>query len=107
MTQDRWRELKESLKTKFTFTAEGQENLSEGPGHVEFLECTTPMGEIRLELTVRPKILDKKTFYSKRAGAGTTVEYKYDEHENTLTLKAYRLGKGGEWEEIKAESFLA
>jgi hypothetical protein len=106
MTYERWQALRESLKGKFKVSAEGAEELEPGPGHVEFLECATPMGQIRLELEVRPRVLEKKTYYSKRAGSSTTVEYKYDENEHTLTLKAYRLDSGsGEWVEVKPEAF--
>ncbi len=106
MTYERWQTLRESLKGKFQVSAEGTEELNPGPGHVEFLECTTPMGQVRLELEVRPRVLEKKTYYSKRAGSQTTVEYKYDENEHTLTLKAYRLDQGsGDWLEVKPEAF--
>ena len=106
MTYERWQTLCESLKDKFTVSAEGKEELDSGPGHCEFLECTTPMGQVRLELEVRPRVLEKKMFYSKRAGTTATVEYKYDENEHTLTLKAYRLDPGtGDWVEVKPEAF--
>ena len=90
MTYERWQELREQLRGKFAITSQGQTELEPGPGHVEFLECNTPAGAIRLELGVRPKVLSKKTYYSKRMGAASTVDYKYDENEHTLTLKAYR-----------------
>lgn len=106
MTYERWQTLRESLKEKFSNFTEGTEELEPGPGHCEFLECKTPMGQVRLELEVRPRVLEKKTYFSKRAGAGTTVEYKYDENEHTLTLKAYRLDQGtGDWAEVRPEAF--
>ncbi len=105
MTYERWQTLRESLKDKFTVTAEGTEELEPGPGRCEFFECTTPLGQVRLELAVRPRVLEKKTYFSKRAGSSTTVEYKYDENEHTLTLKAYRLDQGsGDWVEVKPEA---
>jgi hypothetical protein len=106
MTYERWQTLKGSLKDKFPQFTEGTEELDPGPGHYEFLECTTPMGQVRLELEVRPRILEKKTYFNKRAGSGTVVEYKYDENEHTLTLKAFRFDQAsGDWVEVKPEAF--
>lgn len=105
MTYERWQNLISTIKDKFKVSKEGKEDLNPGPGHVEFIECGTPMGKVRLELIVRPKILEKKTYYSNRVGSQTTVEYRYDENEHTLTLRALRWDEGGGiWQEIKAES---
>lgn len=105
MTYERWQTLLESIRGKFTVTSQGTVELAPGPGHVEFVECVTPVGNVRLELEVRPKILEKKTYYSKRVGSHTAVEYRYDEHEHTLTLRALRQDEStGEWSEITAEA---
>jgi hypothetical protein len=105
MTYERWQNLISTIKDKFKVTKEGREELNPGPGHVEFIECGTPLGKVRLELIVKPKILEKKTYYSNRVGSQTTVEYRYDENEHTLTLKALRWNEESDtWQEVKAES---
>lgn len=107
MTYERWETLVQTIKDKFGLSSQGKEELNPGPGHLEFLECVTPMGEVRLELEVRPRVLEKKTYYSKRAGSSTTVEYKYDPEAHTLTLRALRKDSGtGEWLELKAEQLV-
>ena len=105
MTYERWQDIRESVKSKFKVSSEGQEPSEDGHGHVEFLEFTGPLGEIRLELAVRSRVKDVKTIYSKRMGSQSTVQYEYDESVHTLTLHAFRLSVGGDWEEVNSASF--
>lgn len=108
MTYERWEGLVQTIRDKFGISAQGKEELNPGPGHVEYLECATPVGEVRLELEVKPRVLEKKTYYSKRAGAATTVEYKYDPEAHTLTLHALRKDPvTGEWSELSADALTA
>lgn len=104
MTYERWEGLIQTIRDKFGVAAQGKEDLDPGPGHCEFVECTTPMGYLRLELEVKPKILEKKTYYTKRAGSGTVVEYRYDPNEHTLALNVLRRGPAGEWTELSAST---
>ncbi len=105
MTYERWENLVQTIRDKFGISAQGKEELDPGPGHVEYLVCSTPVGEVRLELEVKPRVLEKKTYYSKRAGAATTVEYKYDPDAHTLTLHALRKDPGtGDWVELSTEA---
>ena len=105
MTYERWQDICESVKSKFKVQAEGQAPSEDGHGHVEFLEFNGPVGEIRLELAVRPRVKEVKTIYSKRMGSQSTVQYEYDESVHTLTLHAFRRVAGGDWEEINSSTF--
>lgn len=105
MTYERWQTLVQSLRQKFPVAAEGKEELDPGPGTLEYLECQTPLGKIRLELTVTPRVAEKKTYYSKRAGSSTTVEYKYDPTAQVLTLHIWQWDeRAGDWRELKPEA---
>ncbi len=113
MDIDRWLQLKESLKGKFSIDEEGLEDLimdtQDGPvkqGVSEFLVMQTPMGRMKLACEKRPKVLDKKFIYSHRAGQSARTEYQFSETEFTYKLKAYKWNDmEEEWEEIDAESF--
>ncbi len=101
MTYESWQDLIERLQEKFPGSRTGKEELPEGPGHREFLEAATLAGKVRLELWVRPVVLEKKTLYSHRMNTAATVQYRYDESQHTLTLKAYRWDEAaGDWAEL-------
>jgi len=108
MTYERWQNLTQMVKDKFKVVGEGKEELDPGPGYVEFIECETPTGKVRVELVVRPLVAEKKFIYSKRAGTSASVEYKYDPKEHTLTLHAFKWDEASNnWEEIKNGPFVS
>jgi hypothetical protein len=105
MTYERWQEISERLKKQMPEAVLGRETLPEGPGYREFVEVSLPAGRVRLELWVRPKVLEKKTLYSHRMHSAATVQYKYDETEHTLTLRAYRWDEARhDWQEVGLET---
>lgn len=107
MTYERWQALIGEIKDKFSNVKVSKIDLAEGSGNKEVVEFTSPAGQVKLELTVRPKVLGKKTFYSNRIGSTTTVEYEYDKEEKTLSLEAFRYDeRGNNWQEIKADDLL-
>ena len=108
MTYERWQELKERVTKQMPNAKTGTEGLPDGPGHREFIEAATPMGRMRLELWVRPKVLERKTLYSHRMNSAATVQYTYDESEHSLTFKAFRWDEGeADWLEVKPEAVSA
>ena len=108
MTYERWQEIIERVTKQSPQAKVGREDLAEGPGHREFVEFTSPAGEMRLELWVRPKVLEKKTLYSHRMHSAATVQYRYDETQNTLSLHAYRWHTlSNSWQEVRAEALTA
>ncbi len=103
MTYEQWQDLQGRVSDKFQNVKKGKELLPEGPGEREYLECDTPAGRIRLELWMRPVVLERKTLYTHRMNTAATVQYRYDESEHSLTLHAYRWDGGEEdWHEVKA-----
>lgn len=100
MTYDKWQDIINKVKGQFKVSRQGQEELVGRPGVKEFIEFSGPLGDMRLELLKKPVVLDKKTHYSNRIGSQASVEYVYDDKEQTLTFIVYR--KSGEsWEELK------
>ena len=113
MDTDRWEQLKESIKRRFTILEEGTEDLtvptSEGDvksGKAEFLVVETPMGKIKLAFESRPLVLDKKLIYSHQQGKSARTEYTFSDKEFTHKIKAYKFNDEEEtWEEIDAAAF--
>ncbi len=72
-------------------------------GKLERIEFTGPLGQMKLELTVKPRVLDKKTLYSNRAGSDMRVDYVYSPDETVQFMKAYKWDNNDEvWVEIEA-----
>lgn len=108
MTYDQWKDLQTRIDDKFQDVKRGKSALPDGPGELEFVEFKSPMGLVRLELWIRPKVLERKTIYSHRMNTAATVQYTYDETEHTFTFKAYRQDeRSGEWTEVRAEGLVA
>lgn len=106
MTYERWQEIIDRVKKQSPEAIVGRVDLPDGPGHREFVEIMAPVGRVRLELWVRPKVLEKKTLYSHRMNSAATVQYKYDESEHTFTLHSYRWEDGiQDWQEVNTEAF--
>ncbi|MDP3986221.1 MAG: hypothetical protein U1C53_03255 [Candidatus Veblenbacteria bacterium] len=105
MTYERWQDIVDRVTKQSPGATTGKEDLPEGPGHCEFIEFASPLGKMRLELWVRPQVVEKKTLYSHRMHSAATVQYRYNESEHTLTLYAYRWDDtAGDWQEVNAAS---
>ncbi len=104
MHEDKWKDTLAMVKSKFAVLNEGKEALEDIPNATrEFIEFEGPQGKMRLEYTVRPAVLDKKTTYSKFGGAASRVQYVYSEDEVVRKMAAYKLNETtGEWEEVRA-----
>ncbi|PKL72315.1 hypothetical protein CVV26_01995, partial [Candidatus Kuenenbacteria bacterium HGW-Kuenenbacteria-1] len=87
MNLERWEETKEKIENKFDIVAKSEENL-ENKGKKEIIEFKSPLGNIKLEFVIQPKVLDRKTQYSNRIGGQTKVEYIYSDSETSSYLKA-------------------
>ena len=106
MNDERWDNLTKMIEGKFEVEDDYIEEIpdDEGGGKIDIIVCNGSMGKIKLERYVRPLVLDKKTFYSKRGGSDTAVEYVYSESETTQSLKAYKWDEfEEEWKQIRAD----
>lgn len=103
MNIDKWQDIKNMIKDKFTVDEEGKENLEDVPnGYMEFIIFLSPLGKVKLEYIVKPVILDKKTIGSRRIGSETTVEYIYSDNDFAHIFKAYKWD-GDQWLELEKE----
>lgn len=99
MNKEKWEELKLQIKKQFGIENQGEEKQDEK--EIKWIEFKGGQGKMRLEYVVKPKVLDVKTIYSKRAGTSAKiVEPITSPDEKVQFLKVY-VWKGRGWEEIK------
>src|SRR3989344_3252480 len=113
MSPERWETIRDSVKKQFPVEEEGIEDLivetADGQskqGTAEFLVFESPLGRTKLQFQKKPKMEEKKYFYSKREGDAARVEYKFSEKETVFTFKAYKWDDiEDEWREIDPKTF--
>lgn len=99
MHQDRWRDIVGQIKDSFAVEEHETQSFEyEGGSSLERIIFESPLGKIKMEFLVRPKVLDKKVSYSNRIGSESVVEYIYDPHEKSCQLLVYRWSEAdGSW----------
>jgi hypothetical protein len=107
MTDERWEQIIETAKRHFENVSLKTEDLimgtADGPqkqGTQDILIFTNPAGCFKLVRENRPVVLEKKEYYTHRAGQTARTEYKFSETEYSHKLKVYREVGFEEWEEI-------
>lgn len=100
MTDEKWQEVKNMVREKFGLKDEFEEEL-EGGGLVEIIEFDGPLGIMKVERTVKPKVMDTKTNYSNRKGAiASNIEQITSDTEEVKFVKAY-VKKDERWVEME------
>jgi len=107
MTQERWDNLIKMVDKNFGIKNRTSEEIELGEKDNgekllekrEIIEFESPMGRLKIERSIKPRLLDKKTIYSKRIGSETKVEYIYSDEETVDQMKAYKWGNDN-WAEI-------
>ena len=105
MHLDKWKEIKEKILGSFEILEDREEKNEERKEILEIIEFNGPLGKMRIEWVTRPKVLEKKTQYSRRIGSGVGVDYIYSDDEVTHTFKVYKWDSvRDDWQEIKGDS---
>lgn len=112
MTQEKWSEIQDMVREKFTVLEEKTEPLEfvtdidgkQKIGDKEILIFDGPMGKTKLEYIIKPVVLDKKEHYTNRVGSKTRSEYVLSDTEFTRRLEAYIL-ENNIWQKIDASAF--
>lgn len=87
MTQERWQETKAMIREKFGISDEYKQDLD--PGIADILEFDGPSGKMLVRFVTKPKLLDKKTSFSNRAGSDVKVDYVYSDKDLVSYLEIY------------------
>ncbi len=90
MFQGKWENLLDKIERQFGFIDHTTEEFPERRMTVETVEFDGATGRMRLERTVKPVVVEKKTQYSKRVGSEVSIEYVFSEDEYVDTVKFYR-----------------
>ena len=62
MTDERWREVVDKVKTQFLVRDEGRREIEDIPrAFAEYIIFETPQGQIKMERVTQPVVLDKKS----------------------------------------------
>ena len=107
MTEEKWQDIIFNIKEKFEVLNEDSGELEGVPGSFESLEFESPLGKVKIERVIKPKLLEEKTITSKRIGADVRVEKIYSEDETVSFIRAYKKNNQTDaWEEINSHNFL-
>lgn len=95
MQEEKWQEVLEKIRSNFDIEEHETTDLEDVPNAtVETVVFNSPMGRIMVERTLKPKVVDKKTLYSSRAGAAVNVDYEYSDTDMVSTVEVFK------WNEI-------
>lgn len=107
MTEERWQTLTQKIKNDFSVLDQGEESTDVVGELVNFIEWEMPGRQMRAEYHTRPRVIDKKTFYSNRIGSSVKEEYVFSEDEKVNFAKFFqRNSSGDDWQEISAAGFV-
>ncbi|MBI3627085.1 hypothetical protein HY224_03500 [Candidatus Uhrbacteria bacterium] len=106
MTTEKWLDLLNMIEDKFQVETKETVPMEEGPGEVSRIIFSLPNGRFKLERTVKPRVLDKKTSYTHRAGGDVKVDYVYSDSETVDKLAAFKWNdQQDSWTEVEADTF--
>ncbi|MDO8507804.1 MAG: hypothetical protein Q7S53_04550 [bacterium] len=108
MTDDKWLDLKDSVREKFEVLEEKTEADimtddigNEIKGEKDILVFNSPMGKMMVTKIKRPVILDKKSHYHKTQAGKALTEYIVSDTEFTNKIEAFTWDDiAGDWKEI-------
>lgn len=101
MLQGKWEDLLDKIEKLFGFIEHTTDEYPERRMTVETAVFDGASGRMKLERTVKPVVLDKKTTYSKRIGGEVTTEYVLSDDEFVDTVKFYKWDRlAREWKQI-------
>lgn len=104
MTEDKWKDTLVMITEKFNVLDAGEEKIEDIPNATrEWIEFEGPQGKMRLEYTIKPAVLDKKTLYSKLGATAANVRYTYSDTDFVRRMQAYKWNEAADkWEEVRA-----
>lgn len=102
MTPERWQAVQQLIRDQYPIEEEYTEDLEPGSAHC--LEFSVAQAQLKVCFIRRPKVLDKKTNYSHRAGGAVSVDYNFSDSEETSHLEVTRWNAETEtWDPISGD----
>lgn len=108
MTEEKWKDIIHKIKEEFEVETHKKEDLK-GGGVSDFIIFKSPRGRIKLEWVQKPKVLDVKTLYTRRAGTSARkIDYVTSKDEMVQYIKAYLWNEEeDEWKETDDQSLMS
>jgi hypothetical protein len=107
MTEERWQTLMQKIKNDFSVLDQGEEMTDVVGELINFIEWEMSGRQMRAEYHSKPKVIDKKTFYSNRIGSNVKEEYVFSADEKVSFAKFFqRNSASDDWQEISAAGFV-
>jgi len=104
MNEDRWDTIRQKIKDSFTVLEEYTDELN--PGTADTIEFETPQGILKAAFIRRPKVVNKKTIYSRRVGGDVSVDYEYSSDEIVCHLNIEKWNESNQrWDKIDDSLF--
>lgn len=105
MNIERWQELKGKIQDEFEVLEQRTTQLEPGPGEVETLVFRTPTQTLRLEFTVKPRVIGERGMGSRRIGSQVMIERRYSPTEQVTVFKVFRHDPAsGSWTEMSPDA---
>lgn len=105
--ESRWKKLYEKISDEFGIEEESSRKLRlmRGTGaYRDAITFSTPRGRMKLERTVKPKVVDVKFHFSRKTNRGSYQEVEYSPTEIVEIIKLYRWDNlGNRWREVDIE----
>jgi len=107
MNQEKWQELLIRIENSFTVSDHGKETGQIEGESIEYIEWEMPDKQMRAESHTRPKLIDKKTLYSRRIGSQIKEQRVYSDEEQVFFVNFFeRFNDDDEWQEMRAGDFV-
>jgi hypothetical protein len=108
MTDDRWQEISDKIRASFPDHEHEKESVLDGKGTREAFVFSGPMGRMKIERRVQPKVVGERGMQAKRIGAESTIEKVYSEDETVDFLSIFTWNDAQQdWVEAKDDSLVS
>lgn len=99
MTDERWGEVSNMIQNNMQVEEHQTAPMDGEPGTVEWFVFTSPLGRLRLERYIRPRVTGSHMIISKRAGSGGREEKEYSNSETVSFIKVWKWVNEN-WQEV-------
>jgi hypothetical protein len=107
MHQSKWENLLDQIERQFGFVEHETERFDERRLTVETVVFDGAGGRMKLERSVRPVVLDRKSHFAKRVGSAATVEYVYSDTESVDTVRLFQWDRlARDWRELELSALV-
>lgn len=105
MNQEKWEQLIGRIKDESAVIEHGTSEGEFANETVETIVFENAAGRLKLERTIRPRLLGEKTKYAGRLGSQVSIEKVYSEDELVDSIKLFKQN-GSDWQELDPNALI-